>query len=364
MIKVPFLSLDLAYKEISQEIDGAINSVIQSSGFIGGKFLKEFEQNFAEYTEADYCVGVANGLDAIQLALKAMNIGHGDEVLVPSNTFIATWLAVTNTGAIPVPIEPNESQYTIDITKIESAITNKTKAIIPVHLYGQPADMDSILEISKACNLYTIEDAAQAHGSEYKGKRIGSHGDVVAWSFYPGKNLGAFGDGGAITTNNQKIADQIRTIGNYGSKNKYINDLMGVNSRLDPIQAAILDVKLKYLNEWNQRRRSIAKIYFQEIRKEDFILPTGIELENSAWHLFPIRHKDRDRVMLELSKKNIETLVHYPVPPHQQKIYKKEFSKFNLPIAENLSRELISLPIGPHMNLAQIEHVIKSINLI
>ena len=362
MKNIPFLSLNNAYESHANEIDQAIKNVLSSGIYIGGEVLEKFENNFAKFTDSKYCVGLANGLDAIEISLKALGISHGDEVIVPSNTFIATWLAVSNVGATPVPVEPNDYNFSIDVSKIEHAISNKTKAIIPVHLYGQPAAMDEILEVAKKNNLYVIEDAAQAHGANFKGKKIGSHGDVVAWSFYPGKNLGAFGDAGAITTNKKSLAEKIRTIGNYGSKEKYTNILKGVNSRLDPIQAAILDIKLKHINAWNQARKVIATKYIDEIILQDLILPSQIDMENSAWHLFVIRHPQRDKLNLFLEKNGIQTLIHYPIPPHMQAIYKRDYAKFNLPICESMSKEILSLPIGPHMPLEDVDYIIKTIN--
>ncbi len=361
-MRVPFLSLDESYNKHSDEINNAIRAVLQSGRFIGGPVVKNFERNFAEYTQAEYCVGLANGLDALEISLKSLGISDGDEVIVPSNTFIATWLAVSNVGATPIPVEPNIKNYAIDVSKIEQAITQKTKAIIPVHLYGQPADMDPILQIAKKHNLYVVEDAAQAHGAKYKEKKIGSHGDIVAWSFYPGKNLGAFGDAGAITTNNKSLADEIRIIGNYGSKEKYVNISMGVNSRLDPIQAAVLDIKLKYLDSWTEIRKSIANKYLEEIRLSNLILPSDIDSQSSAWHLFPVRHAQRDEFMSFLETNGIQTLIHYPIPPHKQKIYQEQYSNFNLSICEGMADELVSLPIGPHMLNEQVEHVIEQVN--
>ena len=362
MKNIPFLSLNNAYESHANEIDQAIKNVLSSGRYIGGEVLEKFEKNFAKFTESKHCVGLANGLDAIEISLKALGVSYEDEVIVPSNTFIATWLAVSNVGATPVPVEPNYHNYSIDISKIERAISNKTKAIIPVHLYGQPAEMDKILEIAKKNNLYVIEDAAQAHGASFKRKKIGSHGDVVAWSFYPGKNLGAFGDAGAITSNHKSLAEKIRTIGNYGSKKKYINVLKGVNSRLDPIQAAILDIKLKHINAWNQARRVVAIKYIDEITLQDLILPSQIDMENSAWHLFVIRHPQRDKLNLFLEKNGIQTLIHYPIPPHMQAIYKRDYAKFNLPICELMSKEILSLPIGPHIRMEDVDYIIKTIN--
>jgi len=361
-MKVPFLSLNESYNSHSDEINKAIEGVLQSGRYIGGPILKSFEEKFSLYTQAEYCVGLANGLDALEISLKCLGISHGDEVIVPSNTFIATWLAVSNVGATPIPVEPNIKNYSIDANKIDQVITSKTKAIIPVHLYGQPADMNEILKIAKKHNLYIIEDAAQAHGAIYKGKKIGSHGDIVTWSFYPGKNLGAFGDAGAITTNNKSIAEEIRAIGNYGSKEKYVNILMGVNSRLDPIQAAILDVKLTYLDSWNEKRKSIAKKYLEEINLSNLILPYGVDSQNAAWHLFPVRHVQRDKLMSFLESKGIQTLIHYPIPPHKQEIYQKQYSKYVLPICEKMAEELVSLPIEPNMTDEQVEYVIEQVN--
>ena len=255
---IPFLDLKAPYLELKQELDEAIARVISSGWFIGGADVDKFEAEYATYCGTAQCVGVANGLDALHIALRAMDVGPGDEVIVPSNTYIATWLAVSQCGAIPIPVEPLESTYNIDPSRIEAAITPRSKAIIPVHLYGQPADLDPILEIARKHGLKILEDAAQAHGARYKGKRIGGHGDAVAWSFYPGKNLGALGDGGAVTTNNSEIADRIRVLRNYGSRVKYVNEVRGYNSRLDPIQAAVLRVKLKYLDVWNARRSALS----------------------------------------------------------------------------------------------------------
>ena len=361
-MKIPFLSLVDSYEAHEDEFNQAIRNVLSSGRYIGGEPLEKFERNFAKYTDAQYCVGLANGLDALEISLKALGISEGDEVIVPSNTFIATWLAVSNVGAIPVPVEPNNKNYSIDVSKIDEAISNQTKAIIPVHLYGQPADMDKILEIAKNNNLYVIEDAAQAHGAIFKGQKIGAHGDIVAWSFYPGKNLGAFGDGGAITTNNKSLADKIKTIGNYGSKDKYVNILKGVNSRLDPIQATALDIKLKHLDSWNQSRRVIAKKYLEEIFLKDLVLPIHLDLENAAWHLFIIRHPQRDKLASYLKTQGIQTLIHYPIPPHKQEVYSSDFFNFDLPICDLMSDELLSLPIGPHMPMDHVEYVIKKVN--
>ena len=299
-MSVRFLDLNSIHKEIQEEIQEALSVVLDSGIYIGGDSVNEFENNYAKYLGAKYCVGVANGLDAIKLSLMALNIKDGDEVIVPSHTFVATWLAVSELGAIPVPVEPDTDIYSINISQIEEAITKKTKAIIPVHLYGQPVDMDKIIIIAKKYGLYVIEDAAQAHGATYKDKKIGSHGDLVAWSFYPGKNLGAIGDAGAVTTNNKEYAEKIRVLGNYGSRIKYINEEKGINSRLDSIQAAVLNVKLKFLDTWNQQRKAIATSYLNEIDNDDLILPNKMSLSDSVWHVFPVRSVNRDEIIKKL----------------------------------------------------------------
>jgi len=361
-MNVKFLDLSLSHIELKDEINNAIQNDMQSGVYIGGEVVNGFESQYASYVSSKYCVGVANGLDAIRLSLMALDIKKGDEVIVPSHTFIATWLAVSQCGAIPVAVDPDINTYTIDVCKIEEAITEKTKAIIPVHMYGQPADLDEILRIAKKYRLYVIEDAAQAHGASYKGKKIGAHSDLVAWSFYPGKNLGAMGDAGAVTTNNKKYAEKIRMLGNYGSDTKYINTEVGINSRLDTIQASILSVKLKYLGEWNKIRTIVAGLYLKDIKSTGITLPVDIDINNSAWHIFPIRCKNRDKIINHLSKNNIQTLIHYPIPPHKQKCYKSRYSNRDLKVSEIISNELVSIPIGPHMSIEHVEFVISNIN--
>jgi len=307
-------------------------------------------------------VGVGNGLDALHLALRALGVGQGDEVLVPSNTYIATWLAVSYAGAVPVPVEPDERTYNIDPEKLEAAITDRTRAIIPVHLYGQPADMDPILEVARKHNLWVLEDAAQAHGACYKGKRVGGLGDIAGWSFYPGKNLGAFGDGGAVTTNNDELADRVRVLRNYGSRTKYFNEVRGFNSRLDEIQAAVLRVKLKHLDEWNRRRRHIAELYRRELEGCDLILPYVPEWAEPAYHLFVVRSGQRDALQQYLETQGIGTLIHYPVPPHLQQAYCEiGLAAGTLPISERIHQEVLSLPIGPHVTEAQVETVTRAV---
>jgi dTDP-4-amino-4,6-dideoxygalactose transaminase len=333
---------------------------MDSGWYILGGEVEAFETEWADYCGARFAVGVGNGLDALHLALLALGVGQGDEVIVPSHTYIATWLAVSQCGAIPVPVEPDELTYTIDPSRIETSITPRTKVILPVHLYGQPADLDPILSIARKHGLRVLEDAAQAHGARYKGKHIGAHGDVVAWSFYPGKNLGAIGDGGAITTNDPAIADRIQVMRNYGSRVKYVNEELGYNSRLDPIQAAVLRVKLRYLDEWNGRRKKIAKQYLEALSgNKEMILPFVPDWADPVWHLFVIRHPQRDDLAARLEMNGINTLIHYPVPPHKQRAYARAgFDKFSFPVSERNAGEVLSIPIGPHLTIEEIQYVL------
>ncbi len=351
-MKVPFLDLKAAYLELKDEIDAAVARVLNSGWYILGEEVEAFEAEWAEYCGARYCVGVGNGLDAITLSLRALGIEAGDEVIVPSNTYIATWLAVTAVGARIIPVEPDPVTYTIDPTRIAEAITPATKAILPVHLYGQPADLDPILALARKYSLAVIEDAAQAHGARYKGQRIGAHGDVVKECIYPGKNLGAMGDAGAITTNRQDIAERVKLLRNYGSRVKYVNELQGVNSRLDPLQAAILRVKLQYLDPWNARRQELAMGYLDSLKETNIILPEVAPWAEHVWHLFVIRSHERDQIQHHLTESNIGTLIHYPIPPHRQQAYASKWpDNFKLPIAEQLATEVLSLPIGPHLRV-------------
>lgn len=359
-MKVPFLDLHAAYLELKPEIDAAIARVLDSGWYILGPEVDAFEAEYAAYCEAEHSIGVANGLDALHLALLAMGVGPGDEVIVPSNTYIATWLAVSQCGATPVPVEPVEATYNIDPARIEAAITPRTKVILPVHLYGQPADLDPILAIARRHGLRLLEDAAQAHGARYKGRRIGAHGDAVAWSFYPGKNLGALGDGGAVTTNDPEIADRIRVLRNYGSRVKYVNEVKGFNSRLDPIQAAVLRVKLRVLDEWNARRRGIAQRYLAGLAGSGLVLPQVPDWADPVWHLFVVRHPERDALVKRLNEAGVGTLIHYPVPPHLQGAYaERGFGVGAYPIAERVSDEVVSLPIGPHIDSQRIYSICK-----
>ncbi len=361
---VPFLDLKATYLELQPEIDASIKRVLESGWYILGDEVDAFEQEYAAYCEAKHCVGVANGLDALHLALLALGIGAGDEVIVPSNTYIATWLAVSQCGATPIPVEPDAATYNIDPARIEAAITPNTKAILPVHLYGQPADMEAILAIAHKYSLKVVEDGAQAHGSRYKGKRVGAHGDVVAWSFYPGKNLGAYGDGGAVTTDDPEIAERIRVLRNYGSRVKYVNEVRGFNSRLDPIQAAILRVKLKVLDEWNDRRTAIASRYQAELKDADLILPFVPEWAEPAWHLYVVQLPQRDELQIKLGLAGIGSLIHYPVPPHLQQAYSSAgFVRGEFPIAETIANHCLSLPIGPHLDEAGIIALIAAIKV-
>jgi dTDP-4-amino-4,6-dideoxygalactose transaminase len=359
---IPFLDLHAAYLELKPEIDEAVARVLASGHYILGPEVEAFETEWATYCEAQHTVSVANGLDALHLALRAMGVGPGDEVIVPSNTYIATWLAVSQCGASPVPVEPIEATYTIDPALIESSITPRTKVILPVHLYGQPADLDPILAIARKHGLRVLEDAAQAHGARYKAQRIGAHGHAVAWSFYPGKNLGALGDGGAVTTNDPDIADRLRSLRNYGSRVKYVNEVKGFNSRLDPVQAAVLRVKLRYLDEWNVRRSQIAQAYLQGFKDSGLGLPHVPDWANPAWHLFVVRHPQRDALQKRLADIGIGTMIHYPIPPHMQQAYASEaYDKGAYPLASAMADEVLSLPIGPQLNLDEVGEAIKRV---
>lgn len=359
-MSVPFLDLRAAYLDLKPEIDTAIGRVLDSGWYILGPEVEAFEAEWAEYCGASHAVGVGNGLDALILALRALEIGPGDEVIVPSNTYIATWLAVSAVGATPVPVEPDPATYNIDPSLITAAITSRTKALLPVHLYGQPAHLEPILAIARLHNLVVIEDAAQAHSASYKGRRIGSHGDVVCWSFYPGKNLGALGDAGAITTDRSDLAERVRVLRNYGSREKYVNEELGMNSRLDPIQAAVLRVKLRYLDEWTARRRYIAAYYHDMLEDIDIEIPYVPEWADPVWHLFVIRTRQRDTLMNYLLESGIGTLIHYPIPPHRQEAYSC-YSDLSMPIAERLAREVLSLPMGPHLLREQAEKTVNAL---
>ncbi len=362
-MEIPFLDLKAPYQELQVELDAAYQRVMNSGWYLLGEELTGFEQEFAAYCGVKYCIGVGNGLEALHLVLRAWNIGPGDQVIVPSNTYIATWLAVTHTGATPVPVEPDERTYNIDPNKIEAAITAKTKAIIAVHLYGQPADIDSISVIANKYGLKVLEDGAQAHGAKYQGSKVGSLGDAAGISMYPGKNLGAMGDAGVVTTNDESIADKVKVLRNYGYQRKYYNEVIGFNSRLDELQAAFLRVKLGKLDEWNERRRNFVKQYLWELKDQAAILlpyvPEGV---NPAWHLFVIRSQQRDLLQEKLAYRGIATLIHYPIPPHLSTAYKSfGWKSGDFPIAETLAAEVLSLPIGPQLSKEQVSYVLAVI---
>ena len=363
-MKVPFLELKPAYEELRTGFDAAYQRVMNSGWYLLGVEMRAFESEFAKYCEAKHCVAVGNGLDALHLILRAYDIGAGDEVIVPTNTFIATWLAVSYAGATPVPVEPDPRTFNIDPNRIEAAITPKTKAIMPVHLYGQPADTDPIMDIARRHGLKVIEDNAQAQGARYKGRRTGSLGDAAGNSFYPGKNLGAFSDAGAVTTNDAQLADRVRTLRNYGSKEKYYYEIKGFNSRLDELQAAFLQVKLKKLDAWNARRRGIAARYLAELDKvPNLTLPLVPDWAEPVWHLFVVRHPKRDALQQKLAAADIGTLIHYPVPPHLSGAYADgKWTRGAFPVAEELADTVLSLPMGPHLSNEQTRFVTAEVS--
>lgn len=364
-LNTPFLDFKSIHQDIKRDLMKAFERVLDSGWYILGSELERFEQEFSAYCSVKYCVGVGNGLEALSLLLRAYGVGDGDEVIVPSNTYIATWLAVNQVGAVPVPIEPIEATFNINPKLIEGAITPKTKAIIAVHLYGQSADMDAINSIAKKHNLIVIEDAAQAHGALYKGRKVGSLGDAAGFSFYPGKNLGALGDGGCITTNDLEIATKVKVLRNYGSNIKYHNQIKGVNSRLDELQAALLGVKLQKLDEWSNSRKKIANAYLKGIKNEKIHLPHVSEWSDPVWHLFVIRCSDRVGAQRILGEQGIGTMIHYPIPPHLQPAYSElNYKVGSFPIAERIHETVLSLPIYPGMKDEQIKKVIHSLNAI
>jgi dTDP-4-amino-4,6-dideoxygalactose transaminase len=362
-VTVPFLDLSAAYHELKDELDRAALRVLGSSTYILGPELEAFEKEFAAFCETKFCVGVANGLDALHLILRALEIGPNHEVIVPANTYIATWLAVSYAGATPVPVEPNAQTYNLDPTGIEEAITKKTKAIIPVHLYGQPADMDPINQLANRYDLKVIEDAAQAHGARYKGRRVGGLGSAAGFSFYPGKNLGAMGDAGAITTNDAELAARLSVLRNYGSPVKYVHVERGFNSRLDELQAALLRAKLPKIDEWNQRRKRVAADYLRMLEGvPDLVLPFVPDYADPVWHLFAVRHVSRDRLQQFLSGAGVNTQIHYPCSPHLQTAYRElGYTSGSFPIAEKMATDVLSLPIGPHVTEDQTQYVAEQV---
>jgi dTDP-4-amino-4,6-dideoxygalactose transaminase len=362
-MSIPFLDLKAPYIELKEELDAAYHRVMESGWYILGKEVEAFEAEFAAYCESKHCIGVANGLDALHLIVRAYGIGPGDEVIVPSNTYIATWLAVTHAGATPIPVEPDECTYNIDPAKIEHAITPKTKAIMVVHLYGQTADMDPINAIAQKHGLKVIEDCAQAHGARYKGRRVGSLGDAAGFSFYPGKNLGAIGDGGAVTTDDRGLHERIKVLRNYGSQIKYHNEVVGSNSRLDELQAAFLRVKLAKLDEWNEQRAIAARSYAHHLAAiAELTLPVVPEWTEPVWHLFVVRYGRRDELQKSLTEAGVGTMIHYPIPPHLQPAYAElGYNKGDLPISEAIHTSIISLPMWPGITDGQTATVCAAI---
>jgi dTDP-4-amino-4,6-dideoxygalactose transaminase len=359
-MKVPFLELGPTYAELKPELDAAYHRVMDSGWYLLGKELEAFESEYAGYCGSMHCVGVANGLDALHLSLLACGVGPGDEVIVPSHTYIATWLAVTHAGAAPVPVEPDPGTMNIDPNRIAAAITPRTKVILPVHLYGQPADMLPIMELAERHGLYVLEDAAQAQGARYRGKRVGNLGHIAAHSFYPGKNLGAFADAGAVTTSDPTLADRVRVLRNYGSRIKYHNEVRGFNSRLDELQAAVLRVKLKHLDIWNQRRNSLAQAYLALLSAMEVALPAVHPDCDPVWHLFVIRTEKREQVQAALGSQGVGTLIHYPIPVHLSQAY-PEFHHFKFPLAEKLAQQVLSLPMGPHLDPCSVRQVAEAL---
>lgn len=358
---IPFLDFSAIHAELRPRLDAAYARVVDSNWLVLGKELEAFEYEFAAYCGTRHCIGVANGLDALFITLKALGIGTGDEVIVPSNTYIATWLAVSYAGARPVPVEPDIRTFNLDPERVEVAITPATRAIMPVHLYGQTADMDPINLIAQRHGLKVVEDAAQAHGARYKGRRTGSLGDAAGFSFYPGKNLGALGDGGAVTTNDDALAEQLRVLRNYGSRIKYHNEVKGFNSRLDELQAAFLREKLVILDEWNERRRLASADYCSSLAGSGLELPWVPEWAEPVWHLFVIRHPQRDRLQAALSASGVTTMIHYPIPPHLQTAYADlGMGTGSLPITEAIHREALSLPLWPQISRETITMVAQT----
>jgi dTDP-4-amino-4,6-dideoxygalactose transaminase len=362
-MKIPFLDLHATYAELREELDATWHRVMDSGWYLLGRELEAFESEYAAYCGTKHCIGVGNGLEALHLILRACDIGPGDEVIVPSNTYVATWLAVSHAGARPVPVEPDIRTYNLDPALLRAAITPHTKAILPVHLYGQPADMDPIMAIASEHGLKVIEDAAQAQGARYKGRRAGSLGHAAGHSFYPGKNLGAFGDGGAVTTDDDTIAAKVRLLRNYGSRVKYQNEIKGHNSRLDELQAAFLRVKLRHLDAWNARRSDVAALYLASLRDvPDLVLPHVPDWADPAWHLFTVRHPGRDALQSALTAASIGTLIHYPVPPHLSDAYADaHFAKGTLPLAEEIAATTLSIPCGPHLSAQHTDVVITAL---
>lgn len=360
--KIPFVDLSAQYGNIKSEIDQSIAGVLQSSAFILGPDVNHFEEEFASFCQVKFAIGVDSGTSALELALRAYHIGEGDEVITVANTFIATTLAISYTGARPVLVDAQPDTYTIDVSKIENSITKKTKAIIPVHLFGQPADMDPIMEIARKYSLIVIEDACQAHGARYKGMRVGSIGDTAAFSFYPGKNLGAAGDGGMVVTNDENVIDIIRKLRDYGQSQKYHHDQIGYNHRLDTIQAAVLRVKLKYLDDWNRARRQHADRYNKKLASKKLVIPFVADYSEPVWHLYVIQVENRNEIQKYLTENQISSGIHYPIPIHKQTAYQHlGYKSGDFPVTEYLADKIISLPMYAELTDDMIDTVSEMI---
>ena len=360
---VPFFDAVAMHAEIKDELHDALERLLGSGALVLGPEVAAFEEEFATYCGVKHCVGVASGLDALTLTLRAYDIGEGDEVLVPSNTYIATWLAVVHTGATPVPVEPDPTYHGMDPARIEPLITSRTRAIMPVHLYGHPADMDPIMAIAHRHDLKVVTDNAQAHGAHYKGRPTGSLADAAGTSFYPTKNLGALGDGGAVTTDDPALADRIRILRNYGSRERYRNEVAGFNSRLDELQAAFLRIKLRRLDDWNAKRRALAELYLQELADlEALVLPQTASWAEHVWHLFVVRSPQRDALQRALAEHGVASLIHYPIPPHRSDaLGGTPSSRTALPIADELAGSVLSLPLFPQLSADQAGAVVKAV---
>lgn len=358
---IKFLDLKKINNRYREEIDSRIKNILDKGWYLQGEENENFTKNFANFCGTKFALGVANGLDALNLIIKAYGFGNGDEIIVPANTYIATILAISENGCIPILVEPDIKTYNINPDSIEEKITSKTKAIMVVHLYGQAVQMEKIWKIAKKYNLKIIEDSAQAHGAIYQENRTGNLGDASGFSFYPGKNLGCIGDGGAVTTNDEELFNKIKAIANYGSDRKYHHIYKGVNSRLDEIQAAVLDIKLKHLDSDNNKRREISKYYRENIKNSKIILPDTYDEKSHVWHIFAVRTKNRDEFQKYLTEKGIQTIIHYPTPPHKQGAY-KEWNNLSFPITEEIHNTILSLPISPVMTDSEIEKVVEVVN--
>jgi len=362
-VKVPFQDFRASYEELKAELDDAYHRFMKSGWYVLGKEVAAFEEEYAAYCEAKHCVGVGNGLEALHLGLRAVDCGPGDEVIVASNTYIATWLAVTQVGATVVPVEPDEKTYNLNPELIEQAVTPRTKVIMATNLYGQPCDYDAIRAVADRHSLIFATDNAQSQGARYKGHRVGGLAHFECHSFYPSKNLGAFGEAGAVTTNDSGLADRIRVLRNYGSRVRYHNEVIGYNSRLDELQAALLRVKLRRLDDWNRRRGHLARIYFDRLSGSDCTLPYVPDWADPVWHLFVIRHASRDALQKHLSDDGIQTIIHYPIPPHLSGAYANSgFKRGDFPVAERMADEVLSLPISPHLQVEQLDSVCSVIH--